>query len=89
MFLDGESRQFSYFASVPQINSFKWLALSSTGRYTHSLSSFLATCHIFNSSDPSSQISPQPWDPVSSSSPCSVQVPQENRQVTAIMFDNY
>lgn len=58
------------------------------GRYTHSLSSSLATCHVFNSSDPSSQISPQPWDPVSSSSPCSVQIPQENRQVTAIMFYN-
>lgn len=58
------------------------------GRYTHSLSSSLTTCHIFNSSDPSSQISPQPRDPVSSSSPCSVQIPQENRQVTAIMFYN-
>ena len=59
------------------------------GRYTRSLSSSLTTCRVFNSSDSSSQISPQLWDPVNSFSPCSVQIPQENRQVTAVMFYNY
>lgn len=71
-----------------QVAGTKWHS-AGPRRYTHSLSSSLTTRRIFNSSDPSSQISPQPWDPVSSSSPCSVQIPQENRQVTAIMFYNY
>lgn len=59
------------------------------GRYIHSLPSFLAPCRTFNSSDSSSQISPQPCNPVSSSPPCSAQIPQENRQVTAIMLHNH